>query len=487
MNDKAKSYRNTALIAISSVINILFSIIKNKFLAIFLGPSGIGLFSILNDFINTIFSVGSLGISNSGVQAISKASTESKEEVKRVYNGLIFIYSILSIIFVAIFCVFANPISSHISQTTISKESFAWILRVASLTILFRFRSAIQSNLIIGMQRVGLLAKGTAIQGFIATIVGIVLAYFLGVKSIPFLVLSLGVASWAVTYFQSRKVLKELPNNNNRLSFKQMKPIFIIGIATTWSGLLETVVNLITKNSIINKFGENHLGYYTVAIGFTMQYISFITQSITSDYYPRLVATIAKGTNEVARFVNQQIAISMNLIMPLLFIMLTFSKLFLSILFSPKFLPANSLINYTVAGTFILVVAWPIAYVFLANRATKTYITSELIGNSSLLLLNLGAIWLANFSFLGLAYVAHYVIYLTVIIYLFYKRFDGFIVKENIKTFLLNAAIIAIIVVVKEIFIPAVTYTVGTLLIAMFFYISRKEYAFMFNSVVKKR
>lgn len=173
--------------------------------------------------------------------------------------------------------------------------------------------------------------------------------------------------------------------------------------------------------------------------------------------------------------------------MPLLFIMLTFSKLFLTLLFSPKFLPANSLINYTVAGTFILVVAWPIAYVFLAHRATKTYITSELIGNSSLLILNFAAIGLANFPYLGLAYVSHYIIYLAVITYLFYKRFGGFITAENIRTFLINASIITIIVIAKNFFVPAVTYIVGTLLIAMFFYISRKEYSLMLNAVLRKR
>ena len=72
-------------------------------------------------------------------------------------------------------------------------------------------------------------------------------------------------------------------------------------------------------------------------------------------------------------YVNQQIGISMALIMPLLFIMLTFSKLFLLVLFSAKFLPAYALISYTVAGTFIQVVAWPIAYVFLhTGRRRRT-------------------------------------------------------------------------------------------------------------------
>ena len=97
MSDKARSYRNTALIAISSVINIFFSIIKNKFLAIFVGPAGIGSFGILSDFVATVSSIGSFGIATSGVQAIAKASTESNDQVKKTYNTLRYIYTIISL------------------------------------------------------------------------------------------------------------------------------------------------------------------------------------------------------------------------------------------------------------------------------------------------------------------------------------------------------------------------------------------------------
>ena len=483
MSDKARSYRNTALIAISSVINIFFSIIKNKFLAIFVGPAGIGSFGILSDFVATVSSIGSFGIATSGVQAIAKASTESNDQVKKTYNTLRYIYTIISLtIVVGIY--FLAP---YISKLLVKNESFTWFIRIASLTIVFKLRSFIQGNLITGLQRVGLLAKGTAMQGFIAMVVGIGLAYFLGIQAVPYLVLSLGMGSWVVTFIQSRKILSELPNTKKRLPLKQMLPVFLIGISTTWSGLLENIVSITSKGSIARNFGQDFVGYYQVAIGFTYTYISFITQSITSDYYPRLVAIVSKGSDEVAKFVNQQIAISMSLVTPLLFIMLTFSKLFLTLLFSSKFLPANSLINYTVAGTFILVVAWPIGYVFLAHRATKIYIVSELIGNSTLLFLNLGAIWMANFPLLGLAYVLHFVIYLGVIIYIFYRKFNGYITKNNMKTFVINASVITIIIIAKILFVPVVTYVLGSLLILSFFYICRNEYIFMFNSIFNKQ
>jgi PST family polysaccharide transporter len=483
MSDKAKSYRNTALIAISSVINILFSVIKNKFLAVWLGPAGLGKFSILNDFISFVSSMTSMGVSNSGVQAISQASTQSNSKVRTVYNSLIRFFTIISVIVTIAIIVFAKQISTLL----VHNDSLIWFLRVAAIVVVIKIRSQVQSALITGMQRVGLLAKANIYNGIIVTIVSIALVWILRDESIPYLVITIALVSWAISYTQTRKVLAELPNTKNRISKADIKPILLLGVATLWASLLENVVNLVAKSSITKQFQEDHLGYYQVAIGITFQYIGFITSSITSDYYPRLVATVSKGSDEVAKFVNQQIGISISLIMPLLLTMLTFSKLFITLLFSKKFLPSNDLISYSVAGTLLLVVCWPIAYVFLAHRATKTYLLSEFVGNSSHLILILIAIGLNNFPFLGLAYVLHYIIYLLLIVYLFYINFDGYITKDNIKLFIINLLLVGLIIIGKKLLPETISYIIGSVLILVYLYLSRKEYIYMFNSIVKKR
>lgn len=483
MSEKAKSYRNTALLAISSVANILFSVVRNKIFSVYLGPAGIGQFAMLNDFFNSVFSIGSLGVSNSGVHAVSQANTRNGREVKKVYNSLIFLYTIISVV-LATGVLIAAPFISH---ALIGDESLSILLRIACVVILFRFRSAIQSVLITGLSKVGLLAKGVIAQGVITTTIGIALVMTLGIKGIPFFIISIGFASWIVTYVQSRKVIKELPATKSRITTRELTPILVLGISTLWSSLLENIVGLTTKSWISHGFGKDYLGYYQVAIGFTFTYISFITSSITTDYFPRLVSAVSKGSEVVNEFVNQQISISMALIMPLLFIMLTFSKPFISLLFSAKFMPAAALVSYTVAGTFILVVAWPIAYVFLAQRATKTYILTESIGNGSMLLLSFIALQTGVFGFMGLAYVLHYIVYLALITFLFYKRFNGRITTVNINLFLLNAAIITAIIIAKGFLTDKATYVLGSLLIILYFFRSRKEYMFMINSILKKR
>jgi PST family polysaccharide transporter len=483
MSDKERSYRNTALLGVSSVINILLSIVRNKVFSIFLAPAGIGQFGILNDFINSVHSIGSLGVANSGVQAISKASTQNNGEVKRVFNSLVTFFTFLSLVLVVAVIVFSTPISKAMA----GDDSYVWYLRIGAFALLFKFRSTMQSLLITGMKQLGMVAKSNVYQGVITTGVGIVLVIVLRDKAIPFLILSLGVGAWGVTYWQSRKVVVQLPDTQERVPYSEMAPVFLLGVSSLWASLLESVVTLVNKSWINHYFSKDHLGYYQVAVGFTASYIGFITSSIITNYYPNLVTKVQEGISETNEYVNQQIGISMALIMPLLFIMLTFSKLFLLILFSAKFLAANPLLNYTVAGTFIQVIAWPIAFVFLAHRATRIYIISESIGNGSMLLLSFLAMQTGRFEMIGLAYLLHYVIYLALITWLFMNYFSGSISRENVILFAMNAIIIAGIILAKVFLDEWASYSIGGFFILFYLYRSREEYRFMFNTIFKKR
>ena len=482
MSDKERSYRNTALLGLSSVINILLSVVRNKVFSLYLAPAGIGQFGLLNDFINSVHSIGTLGVANSGVQAVSKASSAGHDEVKRVYNSLVKIFTGLSFLLAAAVLILAP----WISRMLIRDESLSWFLRVASLALVFKFRSTLQSLLITGMRQLGAVAKSNIYQGVFTTAAGIMLVIFLRDRAIPFLVLALALGAWVVTYRQSRNAMSMLPEHGDGVPVREIAPVLLLGISSVWASLMESVVTLANKSWISQYFGKDHLGYYQVAVGFTSSYIGFITSSIITNYYPNLVTKVQEGRENTNQYVNQQITISMALIMPLLFIMLTYSKLFLLVLFSRKFLAAESLLGYTVAGTFIQVVAWPIAFVFLAHRATKTYILSESIGNGSMLVLSWLAMHTGRFETIGMAYLAHYIIYLALITVLFFRFFDGDISRENRMLFLMNAAIITAIMLVKAFLPEPVAYVAGTLMVIFYLYRSREEYKFMFNTIFRR-
>src|SRR5438876_472765 len=72
-----KSYgqilKSSALIGGSTAFNMVFSIIRNKAMAVLLGTSGFGLLSLYVSISDLVRSVAGLGINTSGVRQIAEA------------------------------------------------------------------------------------------------------------------------------------------------------------------------------------------------------------------------------------------------------------------------------------------------------------------------------------------------------------------------------------------------------------------------------
>ncbi|MCZ2336705.1 MAG: oligosaccharide flippase family protein [Chitinophagales bacterium] len=103
MNKDQSSYRQivkaTSIYGGVQVIQILINIIKSKFIAILLGPSGMGIAGLLTSSIEFIQSLTSFGLKTSAVKDISEADA-SKNELRisikiKVFRRLVWITGLI--------------------------------------------------------------------------------------------------------------------------------------------------------------------------------------------------------------------------------------------------------------------------------------------------------------------------------------------------------------------------------------------------------
>ena len=77
MSENKDSYRNvmkaTSIFGGVQVFNILIAIVRSKCIALFIGPSGMGIASLLNSTLGLINGVSNLGLERSAVKDISFA------------------------------------------------------------------------------------------------------------------------------------------------------------------------------------------------------------------------------------------------------------------------------------------------------------------------------------------------------------------------------------------------------------------------------
>ena len=78
MTNQQSTYRQifkaTSIFGGVQIFNILINIIKSKILAVLLGPTGIGLFGMLNSTLDVLKTITGLGINSSAVKEISEAA-----------------------------------------------------------------------------------------------------------------------------------------------------------------------------------------------------------------------------------------------------------------------------------------------------------------------------------------------------------------------------------------------------------------------------
>ena len=119
MENKSGSYghilKYTGIFGGIQGANILFSLIRNKFVAILLGPDGMGLVSLFNSTVKLVSDSTILGIPMSAVKNISEAF--SKNDEKEMENNIRTVRSwsiIVALLGMAV-CMFAGPLVDNVA------------------------------------------------------------------------------------------------------------------------------------------------------------------------------------------------------------------------------------------------------------------------------------------------------------------------------------------------------------------------------------
>ena len=119
MEGKKGSYHHilkyTGIFGGIQIINILFALIRNKFVALILGPEGMGLVSLFNSTVKLISDSTNFGIQISAVKNISEAySKKNKQEVEK---NIVVVrsWSILVALLGVFVCMIAGPLVDNVA------------------------------------------------------------------------------------------------------------------------------------------------------------------------------------------------------------------------------------------------------------------------------------------------------------------------------------------------------------------------------------
>ena len=398
--------KSTSLVGGSQVINILIGIVRTKFMAVLLGPAGVGLMGMYQAVTGMVGAVTGLGIGSSGVRQIAEAAGSGDEfRIARTIFTLRRTALVLGVVgmFVAV------ALSKPLSRVTFGSDDHARAIALLGATLLLGSISGGQVALIQGMRRIADLAALNVIGAAMGTALSVPIIYFWGVSGIVPSLITVSAMTILPSWWYARKIEVQRVSLSITEVMREAKALVTLGLVFMASGLMTTAVLYFIRVLVVRELGMESVGLYQAATNLSSLYIGVILNAMGMDFYPRLTA-VAEDNNTVNRLVNEQTEVGLLLATPGLLATLTFAPYVIQIFYSGQFVPAYNVLRWQILGVFLRVVAWPIGFVLLAKGKGKAFLWTELTWN----ILHVILVWL-GMRFFGLegTGIAFFVLYVT--------------------------------------------------------------------------
>jgi len=465
MSEDLSSYRKimkaTSIFGSVQIFIILISIIRSKFIAMFLGSAGMGIVGLLNSTTGLIGGITNFGLGTSAVRDVSAAnSTGDKSRIALVITVLkrwVWVTGALGSLIVFL-------LSPSLSQIAFGNSDYIWSFTLISITLLFNQLNVGQLVILQGMQKIQYLAKASLVGSVLGLLVTVPLYYFLGIDGIVPALIIASIVSFLISWYFAKKVEVQQFKLSRTLAFSEGKNMLKMGFMISLSGLLVTATTYILQLFISSRGGVEQVGLFTAGFAIINTYVGLIFTAMATDYFPRLSA-VATSNELCKKTINQQAEISILILGPIIMIFLVFIKLIIIVLYSNKFVAIEEMVLWLAVATFFKAAAWSMGFILLAKGAAKIFFWNDLFGNVYMLVFDLIGYYFWGLTGLGVSFFVGYFVYFLQVFLLsnikYQFSFDTSFLKIFVIQFLLAISCLGIVKFVDKPY----SYLAGSMLI----------------------
>lgn len=353
-------------------LNVLIGLVRNKFVALLLGPGGMGLVSLFNTTVQLISQATHLGISFSAVRHISEYYDAENTEKVAHYVKVVRGWCLLTALVGMLVCVVLGPF--------LSSATFSWGDHTLHFVLLAPAIGMIaitggETAILKGQRKLGALALVQIVAALASLVISIPIYYFFWQAGIvPVIVLMAFVTMCATLWFSLRLFPLQFGGTYGILG--EGMEMVRLGVAYTLAAVIGTASEMLIR-SYLNVVGDlDVLGLYNAGYMLTITYAGMVFSAMETDYYPRLSAVQhdIQATNET---VNRQMEVSLLLVSPMLAALIIALPVVVPLLFSQEFLPVVGMAQVAALAMYMKVLTLPVAYITLARGYSLSYLFLE--------------------------------------------------------------------------------------------------------------
>ena len=452
--------KSSVLIGGSSIFNIGFGVVRTKAIALILGQSGVGLFGIYGSINDLTRSIAGMGVNSSGVRQIAEAAGTG--DVQRLARTATILQRVA-------FCsgtigaLLLLGLSRPISWLTFKDYHHTGSVAFLALAVFFGDISQGQAALVQGMRRIADLARMSVLGAFYGTLFSIPIVYFFHEDGVVPSLVCVAATGILTSWWYARKIKIERVVLTMQQAGAEISALLKLGIVFMTTGMMPLGVGYLVNIIMLRKFDLAAVGCYQAAWILGIQYVSFITQAMGADFYPRLTA-VASDHKECNRLVNEQVEVGLLLAAPGVIATLTFAPLVIWLFYSSAFAPAVEILRWICLGMIMRVASWPMAFVLVARGERKLYFWTELLSNGLFIFLVWAGLTIFGLKGSGIAFFSMYVAY-WLCVYLIIRRLSGFRWSAaNCQLALIFLPVVTLVFVSRYFMSNPVAIAVGALL-----------------------
>ncbi len=466
----------TGILGIASLVNLITGLIRAKYMALTLGPEGIGIFSQASYFYIFLSNFGTLGI-GLGVNKYVAQNWKEKN-IKKTKEAilssflLVFLVSFLLIVVALI-------MAPQLSYFLFASRKYGIYVLMLTASLPFVVSVSLFTNIFFSLQKIKSYTKAKIISLISGLVFLFILVYLLKLKgAFLYLVLNgiiMGLIFFIVAY---RELPKTLIDSLLKRPFIQLKEIlfwwkkyFNYGAAILTSTVIGLLTVLFLRATLIRKFGPESNGIYQVVFALSGYYLPFLTNGLWGYFFPRM--STFNNKDDIINEINNTFRLLIILIVPSIITFYILRNLFIKMVFSSEFLTASSLFSWQLSGDFFFLLLYVLNTSLISRAFLKEYLLIGIGYNLSLIIIFFSTYRTLGIKAIVLSYLLSSII-LFLINFIIHKYRIGFkLYSKNYKLIILSLLLIIFCMIVKDSYL--LTLTKITLMVGWFLMIVKKE------------
>ena len=387
-------------------LNIVVSLVRNKLVAVLLGPNGMGLASLFNTTVTFISQATNLGISFSAVKHVSELFERGNEEEITHFVKVVRAWSMLTALVGMLVCIVAGPL--------LSSYTFAWGNHTQHFVLLSPAVGLLavtggEMAILKGARQLRSLAVIQIYSVLSALIISVPIYFYFNQAGIVPVIVLMALMSMLLTIRHSYR-LYPLQLRGAKGVLGEGMEMVRLGLAFVVAGILGSGAEMLIRSYLNVATGDlDVVGLYNAGYVLTITYAGMVFSAMETDYFPRLSSV----NNDVAALnmtVNRQIEVSLLIVSPMLAALIVGLPILIPLLFSSKFLPMVGMAQVAVFAMYIKAVSLPVSYITLAKGDSIGYMVLEAIDDVLLVVFIIVGYRLWGLQGTGVALTMSYVV-----------------------------------------------------------------------------